>query len=172
MKRLPLLLSVIAIVIAGFALVERPEAVQAPRGVDQGLKEVQEEEHEAIELAVHMGRMQRFHQKWWAAGQAGNAELAGFYLHELEEEMEVIAEGSVVDDGVDVSAQMKIYGVPTIEALEKKLKEEGVKAMHDDAALLANSCTSCHMACGHPYIRIVPPTKVDFPDQDFLPQGK
>lgn len=44
--------------------------------------------------------------------QAGNAGLAAFYLHELEEAMEELVEAAVVDDGVDGSAQMRLFGLP------------------------------------------------------------
>lgn len=119
-----------------------------------------------------MGRIQRYHQKWWASGHAGNAELAGFYLHEMEEAMEEIADAKVIDEGIDVSANMRTYGLAAIEALETKLNDQGVEAMHADAGLLANTCNTCHQVCDHPYIRIVPPTAVFFPDQDFSPKAK
>ena len=66
-----------------------------------------------------MGRIQRYHQKLWLAGEAGNTELAKFYLHEMEEAMEEIAEGHVVEDSVDVSANMRTYGLATVELVEK-----------------------------------------------------
>lgn len=170
MRRLPLILSALALVVALFSLVRTPE----PTGTKAPSQHAPEatEEHEEIEVAVHMGRIQRYHQKWWAAGHAGNAELAGFYLHEMEEAMEEIALARVVDEGIDISAHMRTYGLTTLEGLEKKLKEEGVAAMHADAGLLANTCTTCHVACGHPYLRIVPPTAVVIPDQDLAPAAK
>lgn len=122
-----------------------------------------------IELAVVMGRIQRYHQKLWASGQAGNAELAAFYLHELEEAMEEVVDAQVVEDGIDISALMRTYGISTIELLEKKLKEEGVAALHADAELLVNTCNSCHISSGHAFIRIQVPTAVYFPDQRFEP---
>jgi hypothetical protein len=116
-----------------------------------------------------MGHIQRYHQKWWGAVQAGNAPLAAFYLHELEEAMEDIAEGGVIDDGVDVSAHMRTYGLPAVEQLERLLKEEGLAAMAARGELLVNSCNSCHAATGHDYIRIRVPEEVHYPDQDLSP---
>jgi hypothetical protein len=124
---------------------------------------------EHIELAVIMGRMQQYHQKLWAAGQAGNAQLAGFYLHELEEAMEEVVDAKAMEDGNDISALMRTYGISTVELLEKQLKEEGVAAMHANAELLANTCNSCHVSSGHAFIRIQVPTAVQFPDQVFQP---
>ena len=170
MRRLPLIFSFLALVLAVFMLIRGNGP--APVTVDTSHQGPVNEEHEEIEVAIIMGRIQRFHQKWWAAGHAGNAELAGFYLHEMEEAMEGIATARLIDEGVDVSAHMHTYGLAMVEVLEKKLKEHGVAAMHADAALLANTCSTCHVACGHPYLRIVPPTAVYFPDQDFAPMPK
>lgn len=116
-----------------------------------------------------MGHMQRYHQKLWASAAAGNAELAAFYLHELEEVMEEVAEGQVVDDGVDISTPMKAFGLGTLAMLEAKLKEEGVTALHGALPQLVNACNGCHSQCGYPFVRIRVPERVDFPDQDFAP---
>lgn len=124
---------------------------------------------EHYEVAVVMGRMQQYHQKWWAAGQAANAQLAAFYLHELEEAMEEVAEAKVVDDGIDVSAAMRTYGLPALAELERLLKEEGVQAMHAKGAIMTNACNACHQATEHAYIRLQEPSQVLFPDQVFTP---
>ncbi|MCW5898486.1 MAG: hypothetical protein KIT10_04365 [Flavobacteriales bacterium] len=122
-----------------------------------------------MEVAVHMGRLQRYHQKWWAAGRAGNAELAAFYLHEMEEAMEEIAEADVVDEGVEVSKHMRTYGLPMVAELERLLKEQGVAEMTAQGDMLVNACNSCHAITGHPYLRIQVPESVHFPDQIFTP---
>src|SRR5690349_14889212 len=68
------------------------QQVQAPSADE----EEHEGEEEHMEVAVYMGRIQAYHQKLWAAGEANNIELAAFYLHEMEEAMEEIAEGHVM----------------------------------------------------------------------------
>lgn len=129
------------------------------------------EEHgaEHLEVAVYMGRIQQYHQKWWLAGKLGNAELAAFYLHEMEEAMEAIAEADAEEDGVKLKPLMESYGLATIERLEAKLKAEGVSAMHAEAGQLVMNCNACHAASGHPFIRIRVPESVSFPDQVFAP---
>lgn len=166
MRRIPFALSLVALALALFAVMRPADNVTA------SLVPIQQHPSEEVEVAVHMGRIQRYHQKWWAAGKVGNAELAAFYLHELEEAMEVIAQARLMEDGVDLSAHMNAYGVKTIEALEQVLKDQGVAAMHAESATLVNSCNGCHVATGHSFIRIQVPTAVDFPDQDFSPIGK
>lgn len=167
MNRVPLLLSIAALL--GVAVLFYRLSSRGEGGVGAQVTTPGAEEHEDIEVAVYMGRIQRFHQKWWLAGKAGNADLAKFYLHEMEEAMEEIADAGVTDEGVDVSAAMRTYGLTTVEHLEKTLEKEGVAAMHGEAAMFANTCTSCHLATGHGYIRIKEPAAVDFPDQDFSP---
>ncbi len=168
MKRLPLLLSVAAVIGVVFlfyrfsALEQRPVKAEA-------LVHAEDEEHEEIEVAVFMGRIQHFHQKWWLAGKAGNAPLAKFYLHEMEEAMEEIADANIIEDGVDLSEQMRTYGLTTVDHLSETLEKQGVTMMHAEAEMLANTCTSCHMVTKHPYIRIKVPADVSFPDQDFGP---
>jgi hypothetical protein len=78
-------------------------------------------------------------------------------------------DAKAMEDGNDISALMRTYGISTVELLEKQLKEEGVAAMHANAELLANTCNSCHVSSGHAFIRIQVPTTVHFPDQDFAP---
>ncbi|HMC96250.1 MAG TPA: hypothetical protein VKG92_01225 [Flavobacteriales bacterium] len=140
-----------------------PPQVQAPAA------EGEEHEEEELEVAVYMGRIQRYHQKLWEAGEAGNTELATFYLHEIDEAMEAIADAHVVDDGVDVSANMRAFGLKEVDHLQDVLKKDGVAALQVEQTTLANTCNSCHVASAHPFIRIQVPTHVDFPDQDFAP---
>lgn len=130
-----------------------------------------EEEHEEeIEVAIVMGRIQRFHQKFWLAMRANNPELSQFYLHEMEEAMEEIAEANVIDDGVDISAHMRTYGLDVNEFLQKKLREEGIDGLRAEAELLVKSCNSCHLASKYEMIQIkVPDPANNFPDQEMLP---
>jgi hypothetical protein len=126
--------------------------------------------HEDLRLGSIMGDMQRFHHKLWLAGEAGNTELAAFYLHELEETMELVADAGIVDDGHDVSALMRTHGLPVVGAMERKLKEEGIAALHADAPRLVEACNSCHAAAGHGYIHITLPTGAAYPGQEFAPK--
>ena len=93
-----------------------------------------------------------------------------FYLHEMEEAMEEVADAGVIEEGIDVSEQMRIYGLSAIEELEKKMKSDGVEAVLADGELLVNSCNSCHTASGYAMIKIqVPDGTQVFPDQVMLP---
>jgi hypothetical protein len=177
MSKLPVLIALLALLVAGGLYLRVSQLEQRLVRLDGGhhgaapaAGAMAHEAEEGIEVAVVMGRMERFHTKWWLAGGEGNAALAAFYLHELEEAMEEVAEAHVVEDnGVDVSANMRTYGLPVVKELERKLKEQGVAAMHADADVLVATCNSCHVATGHSFIRVQVPQGITFPGQDFRP---
>lgn len=123
-----------------------------------------------VEVAHHMARIQHHAEKLWWAGQAGNLELAKFYRHEIKEEMEVIADGNVVDDGVPVSDHMKVYGVRAIDALKEQLATDGLKDFDDRYMALIATCNTCHRVTGHPELRMRAPTENRFSGQDFTVQ--
>jgi len=159
--------AVAALLLAGFALHRALRAEAALRAWEHTPAAAGDTGE--VELGVHMGRIQRYHQKWWLAGRAGNSELAAFYLHEMGEEMVAVAEAGVVEDGIDVGVHMRAHGLPVLRELERRLKAEGVAAAHSGAVLLVNACNSCHAATGHPFIRVRVPSDAHFPDQDFQP---
>ena len=125
---------------------------------------------EPIEVAHYMARIQHHAEKLWWAGQAGNLELAKFYRHEIKEEMEVVANGNVVADGVPVSDHMKVYGIRAIDALKEQLATDGLKEFSDRYEALINTCNSCHRVTGHPELRMRIPVDNRFTGQDFAVQ--
>lgn len=121
------------------------------------------------EVADHMARMQVFANKLWSAGKAGNLPLADFYRHELKEQMETIAGAGIIDDGVDVSARMEVYGLRTVEAVKQELKVNGLAGFDQQYAMLVNACNTCHSECGKPFLRVRVPTYTRYDDQEFAP---
>ena len=141
-----------------------------------GMHEEEDEGHEHVsgkedpEVAVYMGRVHVYAQKLWASGQAGNLELAKFYQHEIEEVFEDLESANVMDDGIDISAQLRIYGLPAVEALEEHFEEQGLTDFAGAYDGLLNNCNACHMASGYPIVKVVPPTEAP-QGQDFSPQA-
>ena len=170
MRRLPLILALASMagVLLLFYRIGKLEPAE-PAPAQAGLQHDVHEADEHFEVAVSMGRIQRYHQKWWLAGKSGNADLARFYLHEMEEALEEIAESHVVDEGVDVSAQARAYGLPILDQLTRTLDSSGVATMHAMADRLVTNCNACHASTGHSYIRIQVPIGASFTDQDFAP---
>jgi hypothetical protein len=118
--------------------------------------EIEKEVEHDLELAVFMGRMQIFMNKLYFSGIANNAELIEFYLHEIEEAMEEVEHANIIDDGVDISANMKLFGVNQIENLENSLKSG--QDFKEAYGVLVTSCNNCHTASKHPFIIIKEPT--------------
>jgi hypothetical protein len=123
-----------------------------------------------VEVAHYMARIQQHAEKLWWAGQAGNLELAKFYRHEIKEEMEVVAGGNVVDDGVPVSEHMMVYGIRAVDALKDQLATDGLKDFKDRYEALILACNSCHKVTGHPELRMRIPAENRFAGQDFTVQ--
>ena len=120
------------------------------------------------EVAVYMGRIQVFANKLWSAGKAGNLPLADFYRHEMKEAMEELVSAGIVDDGVNVSEKMEVYGIRTLDALKAELKTNGLKDFDGQYATLVNTCNSCHAECGKAFIEMRVPTYTRYDDQVFL----
>jgi hypothetical protein len=123
------------------------------------------EESHTIELAVYMGRMQLFMNKLYFAGINNNTELVNFYVHELEEAMEEIEHAKVVEDGVNISANIQLFGINQLENMEKSLAE-GSDFKTAYTGLVA-SCNNCHVASKYPFIVIKEPINPVFDNQVY-----
>lgn len=122
-----------------------------------------------VEVAHNMGRIQAHAEKLWWAGQAGNLELAKFYRHEIKEEMEEIANAAVMDGSINVSENMKVYGIRSIDALKEQLAVDSLKDFPARYEAVINTCNSCHAVSGHPELRIILPANNRFTNQEFTP---
>lgn len=122
-------------------------------------------------LGEIMGVIQQHHAKLYYAGTKSNWPLAQYELGEIQEGL---------DDAVkyyphfqDVQAPLTEL-VPTMTkgslaqvgaAIEKKDGKEFVKAFDS----LCVSCSNCHQAANHPFVKIQPPTDAMFSNQKFAP---
>lgn len=125
-------------------------------------------DEDEIELVHYMTRIQVFHNKLYFAGMENNIKLVEFYLHEIEEEMETIAEAGIIDDEVHISDNMKNLGLEQIHSFQKTLgtPEYNFKKSYD---LLTVTCNTCHTASKHEFIKIKTPTSLPFSNQEFKP---
>lgn len=130
--------------------------------------EEHEEEHdEEEELAVYMNRLQLFTNKLWFAAKNQNWELAAFYLEETEETMEEVAEHDIVEDGIRITEQMKTWGIPAIEPLEKAIESKELKNFELEYSNLITNCNGCHTATKHSFIKIKTPDAPAFTNQVY-----
>jgi hypothetical protein len=118
-------------------------------------------------LAIQMARMQTYLHKLDLSVQAGNGKLTHFYMHELEETAEGIAESVGEYDGAPVGNMVKTLLIPAIEAAEASL--EANPADREAVAGIITVCNECHVSTQHGEMRIVPATSNPF-NQDFQPR--
>lgn len=126
-----------------------------------------DDDEEEIEVAVVMSHIQRHANKLFFAGNKANWPLASFYVHELEESMEEIEDGRIIEDDINISKLMKAMGIPALEVLEDAIEKKNVEEFNSAYVNLVTNCNSCHQASGHPYIVIINPTTPALDNQQF-----
>jgi hypothetical protein len=122
-------------------------------------------------LGEIMGVIQQHHAKLYYAGMKANWPLADYELGEIQESLDDAAK--FYPKFKDVSAPLTDL-IPTMtkaslaqvhSAIEQKNEKSFVQAY--DA--LSVSCSNCHAAANHPFIKIQTPTEAMFSDQKFSP---
>lgn len=113
-----------------------------------------EDHDEEPELAAAMESMQYYTHKLMLAIEADNSELAGFYLHELEELAEDVADDIPQYEGHQIGALVQSVLLPGIEALEDRLASGQRASIEDGLDNLIASCNACHASTAHGYIVI------------------
>ncbi len=141
-------------------------AVAAPAGL------VRMPDEEAVpELALLMGDLQRLTHKLALSADAGNAELAAFYLHETGAQLSKIQVEAPEYEGLPVAVLIDRMAHPALADFGAVLAGGGA----DRAAMLAcldgviQSCNACHLATRHGFIRITRGTEVNPFNQSFAP---
>lgn len=129
--------------------------------------EPNEPKEEEVELSVYMNRIQLFTNKLWFAIQNQNWELASFYLEETEETMEEVAKHEILEEGIRIDEQMKIWGLPAIEPLEEAIESKELKSVELKYTNLITNCNGCHTAVKHDFIKIKIPDSPVFTNQVY-----
>ena len=120
-----------------------------------------------IELATYMGAIQRFADKLYFSGLNQNWELAKFYIHEIEEQIEVISVANISEENIAITPLLSQMIIPTIKNLETSVNKTDVKGFIKHYKLMITSCNSCHSATNHGFIRLKIPKMTMFANQDF-----
>jgi hypothetical protein len=133
----------------------------------QDNKNKETEKHEEVELAVAMGQLQTYTHKYTLAVEAENHELASFYLHEIEESVEGIAEDVPTYEGYDIAKLIGQYLEPEIEPTEEALESKNWEEVRKQTIKLVDTCNSCHEASDHGFVKITPGFNNNPFNQDF-----
>ena len=123
-------------------------------------------------LGGTMRRVQLLSSDLWFAGEAGNAALAGYLVHELEESLEEVGADHPSHDGVALTPYIgamlgedgALHGV---EAALEAGDEAAFAAAYDQ---VVSTCNACHQGTGHPYLVIQRPTAPARTNLRFTPQ--
>ena len=124
---------------------------------------------EEIEIADVMAKLQRHMNKLWFAGNEENWELAGFYVHELEEAMHEISDGNVVEDNIQLSPMMEKYGLIAVEELNKSIQEKNIEGFSHTYNQAIIACNNCHKLSQHSFIQITIPESPALDNQQYTP---
>lgn len=125
--------------------------------------------HEEPELALYMGRMQRYTQKLGLAIAAKNQPLAVFYHHELEENLETVIDEVKTYDDMPIGQPAKVMTWPHIVELEDHLKNGDWAKSKVTFKNLVQSCNMCHQQTKHGFIKISDDVTENPFNQDFRP---
>ncbi len=106
-----------------------------------------------IDLIRHMGTMQHMAHKAGLAINSRNQQLAGFYVHEIEEVIEIL-DAVESYDGYPIASQVRSILVPSFEDLEQAVRSGDWEDANSRFDKLLNSCNTCHQATDHAYIRV------------------
>ncbi len=164
-----LFLSTGAFIISLYLLFNKSQPVKIEATKTENIEESAEESKEApLEIAHYMTRIQVYHNKLYFAGINKNTRLAQFYLNELEEEMGSIAEAGIFEVDVNISDNIKTYGIKQVEIMRSQI-EKGFDTFESDFNNLTTSCNSCHVVTKHDYVQIIVPTTPMFTNQKYIP---
>ncbi len=121
------------------------------------------------ELALLMGELQRLTHKMALSAEAGNAELASFYMHESLEQIKKTQTEVPEYEGQPVALLMDRIGLPAYAAMQESVKAKDKRGMLVALDAVIRSCNACHAATLHPFIRITRGTELNPFNQSFQP---
>lgn len=123
-------------------------------------------------LGENMGYMQRYAEKLWYAGQAGNWDLARYYHDEMQETAEDIAGAQVEKEGVPISTTLNTLLPPMLKQLDAAIASHDAAAFDRSYRTVVATCNECHAAAKHPFIHIAVPSGTGAQwNQDFQPHA-
>ncbi|MEQ1749668.1 MAG: hypothetical protein ABL974_09620 [Prosthecobacter sp.] len=121
------------------------------------------------ELALLMGDLQRLTHKLALSADAGNTELAAFYLHESQEQLRKIQSEAPEYENLPVALLIDRMAHPAYSPMQEAVVAKDKERMLAGIDSIIQSCNACHTATQHAFIRITPGTEVNPFNQSFAP---
>ncbi len=104
-----------------------------------------------------MGYLQRYLDKIWYAGQAGNWDLAHYYHDEMAETADDIMRAGVAKDGVAVSKVLGTMLPPALDGLDQAVAARDPARFRESYTTVVNTCNGCHQDAKRPFIHLAIP---------------
>jgi hypothetical protein len=121
------------------------------------------------ELALLMGDLQRLTHKLALSADAGNAELAAFYLHESQEQLRKIQNETPEYENIPVALLIDRLAHPAYVPMQEAVAAKDAKRMREGIHAIVQACNACHTSSQHAFIRITPGTESNPFNQSFAP---
>lgn len=120
------------------------------------------------DLYVLMNQLQEQVHKLRYSIDNENAELADFYIHELEEAIEAITDANVEYQGQPVGQLTQNMLVPAVELLEDALDARDWIKVREKLGVMVQSCNNCHVSTGFSSIVVLEKAESNPFNQQFL----
>ena len=118
-----------------------------------------------VHLGEHMRDIQYYTLKLGLSLQHRNQPLANFYVHEVDEAYEELADKKIEDDGIDISALLNELLDPKLKQLQLVIEKKDTEQFIPAYQALIQTCNSCHREAKHEFIVI------EMPQQDYNGQS-
>jgi hypothetical protein len=128
-----------------------------------------EDQPKTPELALLMGDLQRLTHKLALSADAGNSELAAFYLHESQEHLRKIQTEAPEYENLPVALLIDRLAHPSYAPMQAAVTAKDAKLMREGIHTIVQACNACHTATQHAFIRITPGTQANPFNQSFAP---
>ena len=122
-------------------------------------------------LGEIMGVIQQHHAKLYYAGTKGNWPLADYELSEIQESLDDVTKfyPTFKDVPVPLTQLVPTMTKATLAQVRATIDQKNEKSFVQAFSALSGSCSNCHEAANHPFVKIQSPTEGMFSDQKFTP---
>jgi mono/diheme cytochrome c family protein len=123
-------------------------------------------------LGEIMGVIEQHHAKLYYAGTKANWPLANYELNEIQESLaDAMSLYPTPFKNVTTALPTIIPAMTkgTMAGVQQAIQQKDEKSFVAAYQALSKSCSSCHAAENHPFIKIQTPAPGMFSDQDFAP---
>lgn len=116
-----------------------------------------------------MGDLQRLTHKLALSAEAGNVDLAAFYLHESQEQLRKIQTEAPEYENIPVALLIDRLAHPAYEQMQQAVTAKNAKQLREAIQPIVTTCNACHTATQHGFIRITAGPEVNPFNQSFAP---